>query len=150
MSERIIRRADSGDAPAVADVWLRSRRTAAIPRAVHSDAEIRVWVKDVLIPSCEVWVATDCGEVAGLMALAGDWVEQLYIAPEHQRRGHGARLLAVAQANRTALVLWTFESNLAAQRFYETHGFIRVGGSSTDNEECAPAVRFRWSAAQAA
>jgi ribosomal protein S18 acetylase RimI-like enzyme len=150
MREQIIRPADSEDAPAVADVWLRSRRTAAIPRAVHTDAEVGVWVRDVLIPSCEVWVATDGGEVVGLMALAGDWVEQLYIAPEHQCRGHGARLLAIAQANRTALVLWTFESNVAAQRFYEAHGFIRLGESSTDNEECAPAIRFGWSAPRAA
>jgi len=58
-----------------------------------------------------------------MMALEDEWVEQLYIDPEHQRRGHGARLLEVAQATRPALALWTFESNLGAQGFYEAHGF---------------------------
>jgi ribosomal protein S18 acetylase RimI-like enzyme len=146
MSEQMIRRALSGDADAVAGVWLRSRQSAAIPPAIHTDAEVRAWVTDVLIPSSEVWVATDGGEVVGLIALAGDWVEQLYIAPEHQRRGQGARLLALAKANRSELALWTFESNVAAQRFYEAHGFTRIGEVSTDNEELAPAICFRWSA----
>src|SRR5579863_5051479 len=98
-----VRRAEGEDARAVADVWLRSRRAAAIPPAVHPDAEVRGWVKDVLIPTCEVWVATDGGEVVGFMALADDWVEQLYVAPEHQRRGHGARLIMLAQARRSTL-----------------------------------------------
>ena len=127
----------SGSAPVAR---LRSREPCILTQRLVSR------VKDVLIPSCEVWVATDGGDVAGLMALAGDWVEQLYVAPEYQRRGHGARLVALAQANRTALALWTFERNVAARRFYEAHGFTRFGESSTDNEECAPAIRFRWRA----
>ncbi|CAA9412428.1 MAG: hypothetical protein AVDCRST_MAG35-1509, partial [uncultured Quadrisphaera sp.] len=43
------------------------------------------------------------------------------------------------------LALWTFASNVAAQRFYERHGF--VAGDRTDgsgNEERAPDVRYAW------
>lgn len=89
-------------------------------------------------------MATTDSEVVGMMALEGEWVEQLYIAPGHQRRGHGARLLAVAQSSRTSLALWTFESNADARQFYEAHGFTQWGSASAENEEHAPAIMYRW------
>ena len=139
-----MRRAEPDDGPAIAEVWLRSRLAAEVPPPAHNDDEVRGWVREVLLPSCEVWVAVEGDEIVGMMALDGEWVEQLYIDPDHQRRGLGARLLGVAQAARDSLALWTFESNLAAQRFYEAHGFTRSGLPSADNEERAPAVCYRW------
>jgi hypothetical protein len=52
------RRADLGDARAVADVLIRSRQAAAgaIPAAVHPDAETREWISAVVIPEREVWL----------------------------------------------------------------------------------------------
>jgi len=78
------------------------------------------------------------------MVLAGDWVEQLYVAPAHQRRGLGSRLLVTAKAGRDALALWTFESNQPAVAFYARHGFTPDGSPSSDNEEGAPALCLRW------
>lgn len=144
MAEQSIRRARVDEAAAIAELWLRSRRAANIPPAAHSDDEVRDWVAEVLLPGCEVWVAIEPSELAGMMALDGDWVEQLYISPEHQRRGHGSRLLELAKRQRRSLELWTFVSNVEAQRFYEAHGFARSGPVSADNEEHAPAVRYRW------
>jgi GNAT superfamily N-acetyltransferase len=144
MSEHIVRRADPGDALVISELWLRSRRAADIPPPVHADDEVRAWVRELLLPLCEVWVATADGEVAGMMVLEDDWVEQLYIDPEHQRRGYGSQLLEVAQTTRPALALWTFESNLGAQRFYEAQGFTRSGLPSSDNEEHAAAICYRW------
>jgi GNAT superfamily N-acetyltransferase len=146
MNEHIVRRADPSEALVIAELWLRSRRASHIPPPVHTDDDVRAWVSEVLVPSCEVWVSTSDSEVVGMMALDDEWVEQLYIAPEHHRQGHGARLLAVAQTTRHALALWTFESNRSAQRFYEAHGFTRSGSPSADNEEGAAAICYRWQA----
>ena len=140
----LIRRARADDGPAIANVWLDARRAAAIPPAAHGEDEVRAWISGVLPARCEVWVATDRDEVVGMMALDGEWVEQLYVSPEHQRRGYGRRLLEQAMADRGRLTLWTFESNVEAQRFYEAHGFVRLGVASDDNEEHAPAIRYRW------
>jgi ribosomal protein S18 acetylase RimI-like enzyme len=144
MCDHTVRRADASEADLIAELLLSSRRASEIPPSVHSDDEVRAWVSELLVPACEVWVATTDGEVVGMMALDDEWVEQLYIAPGHQRRGHGARLLDLAQSTRRSLALWTFESNLAAQRFYEAHGFTRSGSPSADNEERAPAICYRW------
>ena len=43
-----------------------------------------------------------------------------------------------------SLDLWTFESNVGAQRFYERAGFVVVDRTDGDNEEQAPDRRYRW------
>lgn len=69
---------------------------------IHDDEEVRGWVRDLLLPLCEVWVAAENGELAGMIALDGERVEQLYVSPDRQRRGHGSRLLEVAMTTRRA------------------------------------------------
>ncbi len=144
MSEHIVRRADPDEALVIAEVLLRSRRASDIPPPAHTDDEVRVWVREVLLPSCEVWVSTADNQVVSMMALHDEWIEQLYTTPEHQRRGHGALMLGVAQATRCSLALWTFEGNVAARRFYEAHGFAQSGPPTSENEEHAPAICYRW------
>ena len=85
--------------------------------------------------------------LTALMVLDGDRVEQLYVSPEHQRQGHGSRLLTTAQATRDRLSLWTFAANKQARAFYEAHGFSVSGAPSSQNEEQTPAVLYRWSRA---
>jgi ribosomal protein S18 acetylase RimI-like enzyme len=140
----MLRRARQDDAPAIAELWLRARRAAEIPAAAHGDAEVHTWIAELLLPSCEVWVATDDGAPVAMMALRGGWLEQLCVAPEYQRRGYGTRLLQLAQGSRSGVELWTFESNAAARHFYEAHGFTQEGPPSDQNEERAPAIRYRW------
>jgi predicted N-acetyltransferase YhbS len=79
-----------------------------------------------------------------MMVIDGEWLEQLYVAPEHSRQGHGSRLLRLAQSDRSELALWTFEANLSARAFYEKHGFQPTGAPSSDNEEQTAAICYRW------
>lgn len=143
------RRAVLEDARAVADVLIRSRRAAgdAIPAAVHSDAETREWIRTVVIPEREVWLVEDAdGRPLGVLVLAEDWVDQLYIEPAFTGKGWGSRLIQLAKSRRPAgLQLWTFATNTAAQRFYLRHGFVVA--ETTDgsgNEEKSPDIRFVW------
>ncbi|HEU0240404.1 MAG TPA: GNAT family N-acetyltransferase [Micromonosporaceae bacterium] len=142
-----IRRAVATDADAVADVWLRSYQ-AALPtvRQAHTDDEVRAWIRDVVLPNHETWVATVDGMVVAMMVLANGHLEQLYIDPAHQRHGIGGRLVAVAkQRSPDGLALWTFQVNEAAQRFYERHGFTAAERTDGDgNEEREPDVRYIW------
>jgi hypothetical protein len=43
------------------------------------------------------------------------------------------------------LDFWTFQSNTAARRFYERHGFVATDTTDGENEERAPDVHYRWS-----
>lgn len=83
--------------------------------------------------------------LAMLMAIAGDFVGHLDVAPEHQRRGLGAALLAHARTLSPAgLRLFTLQFNANACAFYEKHGFVvaRVGVSPPPESE--PDVEHHW------
>jgi hypothetical protein len=42
-------------------------------------------------------------------------------------------------------LLWTFQTNTGARRFYERHGFVAVDETDgSANEERAPDVRYAW------
>ncbi len=143
--EATIREATAADALAIAELWLRSRAGApGVPAASHTNDEVRGWFRDVVVPAGGVWIAHHAGVLDAMMVLRSEWVEQLYVAPESQRRGYGSSLLGLAQSSRSQLALWTFEANTPARACYERHGFLVDGPVSTDNEERAPAVRYRW------
>ncbi|HUY26247.1 MAG TPA: GNAT family N-acetyltransferase [Candidatus Binataceae bacterium] len=150
----VIRRARGADAAAIAEVYIASRRGAArfLP-TVHSDDEIRGWIASYLVPNAEVWVAEAAepagnviGSIIGMMALAGEMLEQLYIVPAAQRRGVGGGMLALAmRERREGLRLWTFQANAPARRFYEARGFRAIEFTDgSRNEERAPDVLYEW------
>jgi len=147
VSEWSIRPATLDDAPGVADVVLAARQAnrATIPPLVHSEAEVRSWVRTVLLAEREVWVV-DNGAVIGVLALDLAWLDQLYVRPEYAGQGIGSALLDLAKAVRPeGFGLWTFVSNTGAQRFYERHGLVAVERTDgSDNEERAPDIRYRW------
>ncbi|MDH6552015.1 GNAT family N-acetyltransferase [Streptomyces sp. SAI-041] len=149
MSAVVIRRAAAPDASATADVYLRSF-AAALPTVVRprSDDEVRGYIRDVVVPLRETWVAEDSasGAIVGLMVLADDLLSQLYLDPDWRGRGIGDRFVALAkERSPRGLSLWTFQVNAPAHRFYERHGFVeaeRTDGSG--NEEREPDVRYVW------
>jgi GNAT superfamily N-acetyltransferase len=142
-----LRLAVDSDAEAIATLWLRSRRTAipSIPAPVHSDEEVHWWVAERLIPNGGTWVLEGAPGFVGMMTVRESWIEQLYVDPAHSGRGAGARLLGKAKKLFPGgLDLWTFESNIRAQHFYEVHGFVLVDQTSGNNEEGAPDLRYHW------
>lgn len=86
------------------------------------------------------------GRLLGILVLDGGWIDQLYVDPAHTGRGVGGVLLETAKRERPGgLHLWTFVSNLRAQRFYERHGFVAVQHTDgSANEEHAPDIQYAW------
>ena len=142
-----IRSARSDDAEAIAGVHLDSRHDAMpwLP-VLHSREETNAYFAGDVLVHEEVLVAEVNELVVGFMALEGDQVDHLYIAPAYQDRGIGDALLAMAKDIRPGgLTLWTFQRNARARRFYEERGF--VASEFTDgsrNEEREPDVLYAW------
>jgi GNAT superfamily N-acetyltransferase len=146
----VLRRAGAADAAAAADVYIRARHaaagTGAIPPMAHDEDDTRRYWRDALVPKVEVWLAEDAGDVVAVMALDGEWLDQLYVAPGRTSAGIGTALLDLAKERRPAgLRLWAFQSNTGARRFYERHGFVEIDSTDGDNEEHAPDVLYAWS-----
>lgn len=142
-----MRQARPEDAPAIAGLHLAARRQAMpyLPE-LHSDAEVRIWTRDVLLPRAEVWLGDRDGTILGYMALVGASLDHLYVGPGHQGQGVGSLLLAKAKALRPAgLRLYAFQRNRRARVFYEARGFVPLAFSTgADNEEREPDVLYAW------
>ncbi|MFF8836884.1 GNAT family N-acetyltransferase [Streptomyces sp. NPDC015130] len=142
-----VRRAAESDAAAVAEVWLRSY-AAALPsvRRAHTDDEVRYWLREIVVPGQETWVATVEETVVAMMVLDDGDLDQLYIDPPWRGHGIGDRLVELAkQRSAAGLTLWTFQVNAPARRFYERHGFVAAEHTDGErNEEREPDVRYVW------
>jgi GNAT superfamily N-acetyltransferase len=144
-----VRRASAEDVPSMARVFLAARHAMLhIVPMIHPDEDVPRWLRDVVLPACEITLAEVEGAVVALLVLRPGWVEQLYVHPDFQGRQIGARLLALAQASGHAaagLELWTFQANAGARRFYERHGFKAAEFTDGEaNEEKTPDVRYVW------
>jgi GNAT superfamily N-acetyltransferase len=142
----LVRSAHATESDAIADVFLASFRGLTFLPILHSDAEIRAWIRDEMIPGHEVLVAEADGEITGFAALAGDLLGHLYVRPEQQGRGVGTALLDVVKRERPAgFHFWVFQRNEGARRFYERHGCRLVElADGSRNQEREPDARYEW------
>lgn len=146
-----LRPAKQADAEAVAEVYLASRRAfISFAPLAHSDAEVREWIANVLIPSGAVTVAVSGDQVVGMMATSHEegcgWIDQFYVAPASVGAGIGSLLLAWGKRELGSPIrLYTFQANAGARRFYERHSFEAVAFSNgRNNEEKCPDVLYEW------
>jgi len=136
------------DTEAVAEVFLAARADAMpyLPE-VHTEAETRAWIRDVVLTGYEVVVAEVGNRLAGFAALEADLLGHLYVHPDLQRLGIGDALLArVKELRPGGFRLWVFQRNTGARRFYERHGFRLVElTDGAGNEEREPDALYEWS-----
>jgi ribosomal protein S18 acetylase RimI-like enzyme len=143
----VIRRARPEDAEGIARVHLAARQEAMpyLPE-LHTEAETLSWIRDVVLPRQEVYVAVENGAVVGFVALDHDMVEQLYVGPAAQSRGVGTELLDLAKELRAqGFRLWVFQRNEGARRFYERRGLhlVELTDGATNEEREADAL-YEW------
>lgn len=144
----VIRRYEPADFDAVNDLWRRAR-LRAFPdfqaRKGHTAEEDREYFRDVVLVRHDVWVAELDGQAAGFLAIAGDFIDQLYIDPDHQRKGIGRALIAHARAlSPSGLRLFTFQINHDGRAFYESQGFVAVRLGISPAPESEPDIEYHW------
>jgi GNAT superfamily N-acetyltransferase len=141
-----IRPAVPTDTETIEDVFLAAAASMTYLPKLHTEPETRAFVRDVLLPNNEVWVAEEAGRVIGFAGLGDDCLRHLYVETEEQNRGVGTALLTAAKKRRPAgLRLWVFQKNFGARRFYERHGFTLVRlTDGEDNEEREPDALYEW------
>jgi putative acetyltransferase len=110
----------------------------------HTPAEDHAFFRDRVFADCQVWGAVE-PEVIGFIAFRESAVDQLYVLPSRQRQGVGRALLRIAQAASPHLLLWTFQRNAPARRFYEREGFVAIRETDgSGNEEREPDILYEW------
>jgi GNAT superfamily N-acetyltransferase len=127
----VIRPAEPGDAAAVAEIWHSGWRDGHLGHVpdelvrVRTDESFRLRAADRV---GDTTVAVVDGEVAGFIMVAGDEVEQVYVAAAHRGKGVADALLAEAERqvreNGHELAwLAVVSGNTRARAFYERMGW---------------------------
>ena len=115
--------------------WMPRLHTGAEDVAFAGDMIARGWVR----------VAGRKDRVEGFLASDGTWIQALYVMGDARGHGLGGALLADVMGRQDRLMLWTFQANAGAQRFYERHGFRAVEESNgSGNDEGLLDVRYVW------
>ena len=148
MRDPIIRPYKLDDFDAVTALWRRARELAfpEFQRTKgHSFEEDQAYFRDVILVNNDVWVAEVDGSAAAFMAIAGDFIDQLYVDPDHQRSGLGRALLEHAKAlSPEHLWLFTLQININGRAFYERNGFRAVKFGVSPPPESEPDVEYHW------
>jgi ribosomal protein S18 acetylase RimI-like enzyme len=136
------------DEAAVIGVWHRSGQSAYtfLPTWQELTLERAGDVfRNRIRPRCIIWVGTRDEQVVAYLALAGTYIDRLYVDPSEWRKCWGTRLILLAKSlHPDGLELHTHQQNHAARRLYEKHGFMAVKFGLSPAPELAPDVEYHW------
>ncbi|HEY3313134.1 MAG TPA: GNAT family N-acetyltransferase [Anaerolineales bacterium] len=145
----VIRPYQPADFDAIVILW-RVARELSLPdiqlRKGHALFEDIAYLREHVLPRNQVWVAQDeSGHPIGFMAMQADFIDLLYIHPEHWRKGLGGLFLEHARRLSPAhLWLYTLQVNTNARAFYEKNGFRAVEFGTSPPPENEPDVKYAW------
>jgi ribosomal protein S18 acetylase RimI-like enzyme len=160
-----IRKAEPGDAPAIADVHHQAWRGAyagIIPhRALNAMINRRGddWWANAIRKAATVLVVEVGGRVAGYATIGKNRarelsqqgeIYELYLLPECQGIGLGSRLFSAAREKLTnfglkGMVVWALEDNVGALSFYEGIGGRDIAeGVEIFDQKALKKVAFVW------
>ena len=136
------------DFDTVTRLW-RVAREMAFPEFMvehpHTFEEDCNYFRSNILAHNDVWVAEVDGRAAGFMAMAGDFVDQLYVHPDFQRHGLGKAFLDFAKERSPEHVwLYTLQVNANGRAFYEKNGFIAEKFGISPAPESEPDVEYHW------
>ena len=124
-----IRLARTDEYDAVSDVWARSWLSNGIgsEKAATLAEIMRQRIPKEIENGWSLYVADDAGTIAAMLAFRphDGYLDQLFIAPEHQGKGLGKRLLGFTREKLpNEIWLRCVRENERAWRWYEREGFM--------------------------
>jgi ribosomal protein S18 acetylase RimI-like enzyme len=149
MSENFfIRDYRTEDFDAVTILW-RVSREKSLPefqRAKgHFFYEDQDYFRGHILRENKIFVVECEARPVAFMAIRDDFIDQLYVHPDHQNRGIGKALLDHArQLSPEHIWLYTLQINMNARAFYERHGFTAERFGFSPPPENEPDVEYHW------
>ena len=146
----IIREYRDEDFDAVTILW-RVAREKAMPEFQqtkgHFFYEDQAYFKNHILKDNDVWVVEFDDHPVAFIAMAGDFIDQLYVHPDHWRKRIGKLLLQFARERSSEHVwLYTLQANVNARAFYEKNGFVAEKFGISPAPESEPDVEYHWRA----
>lgn len=127
-----IRLAGESDFDELTEVWERAARPTHPFMDDEDFAFVRPRIRDLYLPSMQVWAAVDEDRLVGFVGARDSHVELLYITPEAQGRGIGTALLAHVSAGEGPSSVEVYADNAVGLGFYLSQGFHETRRFPTD------------------
>ena len=144
----IIREYRDKDFYAVTILWRISREKAMpeFQRAKgHFFYEDQNYFQKHILKDNKVWVVEFESRPVAFMAMKKEFIDQLYVHPDHWRKGIGNLLLQHAHERSPEHVwLYTLQVNVKARAFYEKNGFVAEKFGISPAPENEPDVEYHW------
>ena len=136
------------DFDAVTILW-RISREKSVPdfqrEKGHFFYEDRDYFREHILTMNQVWVVESQKYPVAFIAMNKDFIDQLYIHPDYQRRGIGRSLLDFARDRSPDHIwLYTLQVNVNARAFYEKNGFVPEKFGFSPPPENEPDVEYHW------
>ncbi len=146
--EFLVREYRAEDFDAVTILW-RLARERSLPEFQrekgHFFYEDRDYFQHHVLSANEVWVVERIERMVAFMAMQNDFIDQLYVHPDHWGQGIGGSLLDFAKRKSPEhLWLYTLQVNTGARAFYEKHGFVIKKFGVSPPPESEPDVEYHW------
>ena len=129
-------------------LWRRAREIAfpEFQRTKgHTCAEDCAYFQNVILGDDDVYVADGNGLAVAFMAIKDDFIDQLYVAPTHQRQSIGKALIKYARTLSPEYIwLYTFQINTNGRAFYEKNGFAAIEFGVSPVPKSEPDVMYEW------
>ena len=109
--------------------WRESHRSFCDPAFMerHDPAHQKEYIQKKMDAGSAFYLLKENGPV-GVVSVNGSLIEDLYVLPTEQKRGYGAKLLALAMKKCDGTpTLWILENNSNAETFYRNRGFKPTG-----------------------
>lgn len=136
------------DFEVVTAFWFEAMQVAMpemMKRMKHNLEDAREFFRNSVVSESELWVYEFENAPVAFLAVADDFIDRLYVAPAHHRRGFGRALLDYAKTlSPNHLWLYTHAANKMARIFYEKNGFVAESFGVSPAPESEPDVEYHW------
>ncbi len=144
----IIRDYRDADFDAVTILW-RVAREKSLPDFQRKKGyffyEDQNYFRDHVLTRNHVSVVEVDDHPVAFIAIVNEFIDQLYVHPDYQRRGIGKALLDFARERSPEHVwLYTLQVNVHARAFYEKNGFTAEKFGVSPLPESEPDVEYHW------
>lgn len=139
------RKAQSSDAPACVKILSDFfDESAWLPFNFGELSSVEEWWSDHFRDE-KAWVAIKDDQIVGFCSRQqyNNNISALYVAPIARNNGVGKRLLDLAKENCDEIIVWAFELNTDARRFYRREGLVEVD-RELDDELNIMDIEHRW------
>lgn len=149
MTDKYIRPAKEKDAGRIAEIIVTNYRVNFYP--FFKNDEFYFDELNVLDTAAEYRSDTqalnetyvyDDGVIKGVIRISGSEIVKLYVEPQFQSGGIGAKLLSFAVNEKKADWLWALEYNKRGIAFYKRNGF-ELTGEKMIEDEWVPLLKMR-------